>query len=207
MKNCSLPELEQASRAHHTMYSTYLNQTATVVDEKNKQSSKRPPYNRRIHLVEEQQASNVGGQQVQDQHLQSLDNNATPMMEDAMIGAVARSQPSQVKSEKSTDKNKQPFCVLCKKIGHATRHCRHRPAGAGENNTCYTPAEDLDTGQPTIIYQKSSIFRRAMVYVPTVEASGIRTVLVHPISSDILNISKRHRIFNRTAQQQHPAPN
>ena len=94
MKNCSLPELEQASRAHHTMYSTYLNQAATVVDEKNKQSSKRPPYNRRIHLVEEQQASNVGGQPMQDQHLQSLDNNATPTIEDAMVGAVTRSQPS-----------------------------------------------------------------------------------------------------------------
>ena len=139
MKNSSLPELEQASRAHHIMYSTYLNQTATVLDEKNKQPLRRPPYNRRVHLVEEQQASTVGGQPMQDHHLQGLDNNATPIMEDPMIGAVARSQPSQTKPEKPpTDKNKQPFCVLCKKLGHATRRCRHRPTNAGENNTCFT---------------------------------------------------------------------
>ena len=138
MRSCSLAELDQASRKHHTMFSSYLNLAATIVDDKTKSSSKRPPYNRRVHLVEEYQASGMGGQQVEDQHLQNFDSNDTPAPENAVVGAIGRPQTSQAQPAKAQDKNKQFFCILCKKPGHATTRCRQRPAGAGDNNTCYT---------------------------------------------------------------------
>ena len=80
----------------------------------------------------------MGGQQMEDQHLQNFDNNGTPTTENTVVGAITWPQPSQIQPAKPQDKSKQPFCILCKKGGHATRRCRHRPAGAGDNNTCFT---------------------------------------------------------------------
>ena len=137
MKSCSLAELEQASKKYHTMFSSYLNLAATIVDDKTKLSSNRPQYNRRVHLVEEYQGDNMGGQQIEDQHLQNFDSNGTPVPENAVVGVIGRPQASQAQPTKTQDKNKQPFCIFSKKLSHATRRCRHHPAGAGDNNTCY----------------------------------------------------------------------
>ena len=134
MKHCSVAELEQASRKHHTMYSSYLNLPATIVDDK-KSSSKRPQYNRRVHLVEEPRASSIGGQHTDEQHLQNFDNNGTATPENTVVTAIRK---PQAQPTKAPDKDRQPFCILCKRVGHSTRRCRHRPAGAGNNNTCFT---------------------------------------------------------------------
>ena len=106
----------------------------TVVDDR---VMKRPQYGRKVHLVDEERSTDTGGEDasypaVEDQ----LDTNPVSIQENTTVAAVA--QPRTGQSTRTREGSKQPYCILCRRAGHYTRKCKHRPADAGSNNTCYS---------------------------------------------------------------------
>ena len=98
---------------------------------------RRRQYSRRVHLVGGAQSLDTSDEKItyREKEVQP-DNDLTQTEDNATVAAVGRAQTSQ--SAKAQDGGRQPYCVLCRKSGHATRKCRYRPAGAGNNGTCFT---------------------------------------------------------------------
>ena len=134
IKTCTLSDLEKASKRNHVHYTSFFNMAQTVVDDR---VMKRPQYGRKVHLVDEERSTDTGGEDasypaVEDQ----LDTNPVSIQENTTVAAVA--QPRTGQSTRTREGSKQPYCILCRRAGHYTRKCKHRPADAGSNNTCYS---------------------------------------------------------------------
>ena len=88
-------------------------------------------------MVDDERSTGIGGENVSYQaNEDQLDSNAASTQEYTTISAVAKPQTGQ--PTKTRGGSKQPYCILCRRAGNRMRKCRHRPAGAGSNNTCYS---------------------------------------------------------------------